>query len=184
MDRSVDVFDVPESDGSDRGDGTGPGRVLFTDPQRFPLLALSGRATAFVWNADGLPMRPIVDAARLAFAPQAASHIAPPSDEEPSAQTAWERYVSGIRPRSTQLEEAAAWHEFTDAAQMRVNEGMKAAAVASLVGGAGTDGSRSDQRAHQAGGGHYADPVVRGRYQFPVPRGRFPSWQLATATDS
>ncbi len=125
--------------GSDRGDGTGPGRVLFTDPQRFPLLALSGRATAFAWNIDASPIRPVVDAPRLAFAPQAASRIAPPSDEEPNAQTAWERYVSGIRPRSMQLEEAAAWHEFTDAAQMRVNEGMKAAAVASLVGGASTD---------------------------------------------
>jgi hypothetical protein len=125
--------------GSDRGDGTGAARVLFTKPEQWPLLALSGKTTAFAWNVDGNVSRPSLNVPKLAFSPQTAPHLPPPPDDEPKAETMWERYVHGIPPRSLNLEEALAWLEYSDACQFRVDSGRSLSALATFAFGPGGD---------------------------------------------
>jgi hypothetical protein len=121
--------------GSERGDGTGAGRVLFTDPERWPLVAIAGKATAFFCIGSDQQARQTLDVPHLAFAPQAAPHLPPPPDEEPHPPTSWESYVAGPKPRPIELDEMIAWTDYTDASQHRVDGGLSATAVATFLCG-------------------------------------------------
>lgn len=122
--------------GSERSDGTGAGRVLLTDPERWPLIAIVGKATAFAWNADARERGPAFDVARIAFGPQAPPHRPAPPTGELQSQSTWEIYAHGMKKKPIALDDAASWTEYTDAAQMRLNAAVTASAVAVLVGSA------------------------------------------------
>lgn len=108
-------------------------RALFAAPDRIPLLAMAGRATAFRTRPGPVGLDPVP----LAFAPQAAKAPVGLPDDDPRQPSDWDKYLQGPPSRPPELDESATWVEYAEANETRFGLWMQAAQMAGIAGAAG-----------------------------------------------